>query len=374
MEDLLTLIQDFDNTKTIQINLAAIADVSGGILIAVGLFLLPKATDFVTSQVLPPKSKDIFNEILRPFGNWLRLLLLLIAGDIVLLFLQDESLWLDVAEFVAGLALSISVTLLGFRLSARFFDDYLLKQTVEGDGKANSELLLLYKYLANAVLLLAVIFIFAQTHRVNVVGLIASLGIGGIAIALAAQKILEQVLWSTMIFLDRPFVIDDYIHLADGTFGRVESIGWRSSRIRLSGKGTLVVIPNSILAQMAIENLTGAQKVISLINITFYRLIPDEERALVRQLILSSTSDIYGIDHRLTEVAFQPITDDRNGHSGTVKAQIRFFILGTGENSMEVRGQFLEAAKQIVMKQLKDYGIEFEIEEGAVNITSPMNI
>lgn len=374
MEDLLTLIQDFDNTKTIQINLAAIADVSGGILIAIGLFLLPKATDFVTSQVLPPKSKDIFNEILRPFGNWLRLLLLLIAGDIVLLFLQDESLWLDVAEFVAGLALSISVTLLGFRLSARFFDDYLLKQTVEGDGKANSELLLLYKYLANAVLLLAVIFIFAQTHRVNVVGLIASLGIGGIAIALAAQKILEQVLWSTMIFLDRPFVIDDYIHLADGTFGRVESIGWRSSRIRLSGKGTLVVIPNSILAQMAIENLTGAQKVISLINITFYRLIPDEERALVRQLILSSTSDIYGIDHRLTEVAFQPITDDRNGHSGTVKAQIRFFILGTGENSMEVRGQFLEAAKQIVMKQLKDYGIEFEIEEGAVNITSPMNI
>lgn len=374
MEDLLTLIQDFDNTKTIQINLAAIADVSGGILIAVGLFLLPKATDFVTSQVLPPKFKDIFNEILRPFGNWLRLLLLLIAGDIVLLFLQDESLWLDVAEFVAGLALSISVTLLGFRLSARFFDDYLLKQTVEGDGKANSELLLLYKYLANAVLLLAVIFIFAQTHRVNVVGLIASLGIGGIAIALAAQKILEQVLWSTMIFLDRPFVIDDYIHLADGTFGRVESIGWRSSRIRLSGKGTLVVIPNSILAQMAIENLTGAQKVISLINITFYRLIPDEERALVRQLILSSTSDIYGIDHRLTEVAFQPVTDDRNGHSGTVKAQIRFFILGTGENSMEVRGQFLEAAKQIVMKQLKDYGIEFEIEEGAVNITSPMNI
>ena len=374
MEDILALIQSLDASTTFQLNLAPIADVIGGVLIASGLFLLPKAIGFMTSQVLPPKSKVIFNEVLLPFSSWLRLSLFLIVGDIVLLFLQDESLWLDVAEFIAGTALAINLALLGFKISTQFFDVYLLKQAVEGDGKANSELLLLYKYLSNAVVLLAIVFIFAQTHRVNVVGLVASLGIGGIAIALAAQKILEQVLWSTMIFLDRPFVIDDYIHLSDGTFGRVESIGWRSSRIRLSGKGTLVVIPNSILAQMAIENLTGAQKIISLINVIFYRAIPDEERALVRQLILSSTSDIYGIDHRLTEVVFRDSLDSSNGKSERVQAQIRFFILGTSENSMEIRGQFLEVARQIVMKQLKDYGIEFKIEEGTVNITSPMNI
>lgn len=374
MEGILTLIESLDEPKVIQLDLATIANIVVGTLIVSGLFLLPKVVGFAASRFLPPKSKDIFREVILPFDNWIRLLLLLIIGDIVLLFFQDESLWLDIAEFAAGIALSINLALLGFKISARFFDDYLLRQAVQGEGKANSELLLLYKYIANAVLLLAIVFIFAQTHRVNVIGLIASLGIGGIAIALAAQKILEQVLWSTMIFLDRPFVIDDYIHLTDGTFGRVESIGWRSSRIRLSGKGTLVVIPNSILAQMSIENLTGAQKVISLINVIFYRFIPDEERALVRQLILSSTSDIYGIDHRLTEVAFQDESNDKNGSSGVVKAQIRFFILGTGENSMEIRGQFLEAARQIVMKQLKDYGIDFEIEEGTVNITSPMNI
>lgn len=373
MEELLTPIQNFDVHKTIQLDLTVIADIMGGILIASGVFLLPRTVRFITSQVLPSKSKDLFNELFLPFDNWIRLSLLLIAGDVVLLFLQDQSFFLDIAEFVAGLALAINLIFLGFKISARFFDDYLLRRAIEGDGKANSELLLLYKYLSNAALLLVIVFIFAQTHRVNVVGLLASLGIGGIAIALAAQKILEQVLWSTMIFLDRPFVVDDYIHLADGTFGRVESIGWRSSRIRSSGKGTLVVVPNSILAQMAIENLTGAQKVISLINVKFYRSIPDEERALVRQLILSSTSDIYGIDHRLTEVEFRNVAD-RNGDAGIVQAQIRFFILGTGESSMEIRGQFLEVARQIVMKQLKDYGIEFEIEEGTVNITSPMNI
>ncbi|MGB3612327.1 MAG: mechanosensitive ion channel domain-containing protein [Elainellaceae cyanobacterium] len=312
--------------------------------------------------------------MLRPFENWIGLSLLVLGGDITLLFFQDQSLQLDIAEFIVGLALAINIVLLGFKILAQVFDVYLLEQAVRGEGKANSELLLLYKYLSSAALLFTIVFVFAQTHRVNVVGLLASLGVGGIAIALAAQKILEQVLWSTMIFLDRPFVTDDYIHLADGTFGRVESIGWRSTRIRLSGKGTLVVIPNSMLTQMAIENLTGAQKIISLININFYRLIPDEERALVRQLILSSTSDIYGIDHRLTEVTFQDVQKERSGKAGLVQAQIRFFILGTGENSMEIRGQFLEAARKIVMKQLRDYGIEFEIEADAVNITSPMNI
>ncbi|MGF1512150.1 MAG: mechanosensitive ion channel family protein [Elainellaceae cyanobacterium] len=372
MENILTLLQYADAQWTVKFDLATIVTAVGGLLAAIALYWLPSVVGAVTAKLSPAKSSVLYSKVILPFNNWIGLTLLVIVADIILLFFQDRSLELDVTEFVVGLALAINVILLGFKISTQFFDVYLLEKTMQGNGKANSELLLLYKYLSNAVLLLVVIFVFAQTHRVNVVGLLASLGVGGIAIALAAQKILEQVLWSTMIFLDRPFVIDDYIHLSDGTFGRVESIGWRSTRIRLSGKGTLVVIPNSMLTQMAIENLTGAQKVISLINVTFYRLIPDEERALVRQLIISSTNDIYGIDHRLTEVTFQDISSSKLG--GLVQAQIRFFILGTGENSMEIRGQFLEAARKIVMKQLRDYGIEFEIEEGTVNITSPMNI
>ena len=358
--------------RTVQLDLSvifALLGIAGG---AVGLFGLPRMIGALTDQFASDDTP--YDRVIQPFETWIGLTLVALLGNVILLFFQDQSIELDIAEFAIGLAVAVNVVLLGFRISARFFDVYLLEQAVRGEGKANSELLLLYKYLSNAVLLLSVVFVFAQTHRVNVVGLVASLGVGGIAIALAAQKILEQVLWSTMIFLDRPFVIDDYIHLSDGTFGRVESIGWRSTRIRLSGKGTLVVIPNSMLTQMAIENLTGAQKIISLINITFYRAIPDEERALVRQLILSSTSDIYGIDHRLTEVTFQDVGSAGEGGAGRVQAQIRFFILGTGENSMEIRGQFLEAARKIVMKQLKDYGIEFEIEQGTVNITSPMNI
>lgn len=374
MGKILAPMQNFSLDGTVQLDIGLLVLFGGGLTVVLGLILLPRVIRLITSQVLPDKFKLIYDKTLAPFIDWIGISLLFLVGNIVLLFFQDQALWLDITEFIVGVALAINFCLLSFKISRQFFDSYLLIQAVQGEGKANSELLLLYKYLSNAIILLVIVFVFAQTHRVNVVGLLASLGIGGLAIALAAQKVIEQVLWSTLIFLDRPFVVDDYIHLTDGTFGRVESIGWRSTRIRLSGKGTLVVIPNSMLTQMAIENLTGAQKVISLINITFYRFIPDEERALVRQLILSSTNDIYGIDHRLTEVAFQDAPNDRNGKSGVVQAQIRFFILGSGESSMEIRSQFLEAARQIVMRQLKDYGIDFEIEENTVNITSPMNI
>lgn len=351
------------------------------ILVATGLgtlliWGLPKAIHFLSANILPGEIKELYTKVLRPYQSWFGVTLFFIAGDISLLFFQGQYVWLDVLELLLAIAIAINISLLGFGIFQQFFGVYMLDLAIRSKRKANSEILLLYKYLTYAAIIFVVILAFAEAHQVNLIGLVASLGVGGVAIALAAQKILEQVLWSIMIYLDRPFTTDDYIHLNDGTFGRVESIGWRSTKIRLSGKSTLIVIPNSILAQMAVENLSGAQKVISLINVTFQRMIPDEERALIRQMILGSTKDIYGLDHRLTEVVFHDLpSDDATGNGGgAVQAQITFFILGSGEVSMELRGQLLEVARQNVMKQLKGYGLTFDIEESATNITSPMNI
>lgn len=337
---------------------------------------LPKTLAPLTTDAVPERIKAIYTAVIRPHQRWLAITLLCILGDIPLLILQRQAVWLDALELIVGVAIAINIGLLGFSLFDRYFGVYMLDLAIRSKNKVNSEILLLYKYLTNGAIILVVFFAFAQAHQVNLIGLVASLGIGGVAIALAAQKVLEQVLWSIMIYLDRPFTPDDYIHLNDGTFGRVESVGWRSTKIRLSGKSTLVVIPNSILAQMAIENLSGAQKVISLINVVFKRAIPDEEKALVRQIILTSTKDIYGLDHRLTEVVFHDIEpDDASELSDrAVQAQITFFILGSGEVSMELRGRLLEVARQNVMQQLKGYGLAFDIEEAATNITSPMNI
>ncbi|MGB3310882.1 MAG: mechanosensitive ion channel domain-containing protein [Nodosilinea sp.] len=349
---------------------------AGIVALGQGLKPLPKTIGALTTNVVPDRVKAIYAAVIRPHQNWLAITLLVILGDLPLLILQRRAVWLDALELIVGVAIAINIGLLGFSIFDRYFGVYMLDLAIRSKNKVNSEILLLYKYLTYGAIVLVVFFAFAQAHQVNLIGLAASLGIGGVAIALAAQKVLEQVLWSIMIYLDRPFTPDDYIHLSDGTFGRVESIGWRSTKIRLSGKSTLVVIPNSILAQMAIENLSGAQKVISLINVVFKRAIPDEERALIRQIILSSTKDIYGLDHRLTEVVFYNVAADAaaDHDAESVQAQITFFILGSGEVSMDLRGRLLEVARQNVMQQLKGYGLAFDIEETATNITSPMNI
>ncbi len=322
---------------TVLITFATLTAVGAGIASVRQLLkVLSGAIESARGTLFPEKAKTIYTKVVKPYQSWIGITLLMVLGDLPLLILQRRAVWLNGLELVVGVAIAINICLLGFGIFDRYFGVYMLDVAIRSKNKVNSEILLLYKYLTYGAIILTVFVVFAQAHQVNPVGLVASLGIGGVAFALAAQKILEQVLWSIMIYLDRPFTPDDYIHLDDGTFGRVESIGWRSTKIRLSGKSTLVVIPNSMLAQMAIENLSGAQKVISLINVVFKRAIPSEERALIRQIILSSTKDIYGLDHRLTEVVFHDISSDSpaaNG-GGTVQAQITFFILGSGEVSM----------------------------------------
>ena len=151
--------------------------------------------------------------------------------------------------------------------------------------------MILGKFIANAAIFISVIILFAQTHQINILGLVASLGIGGLAVAFASQKLLEQVLAGIVLYIDRPFVVDDYIHLVDGTFGRVESIGWRSTKVRTSGKGSLVIIPNSVLTQVNIENYTRAKKLISLIYITFEQIIIESEQSFIKQIIINSTQE-----------------------------------------------------------------------------------
>lgn len=96
------------------------------------------------------------------------------------------------------------------------------------------------------------ILITLQNFGVNVVSLLAGLGIGGIALAFAAQDTVANVFGSIMIILDRPFHMGDWIKVAD-TEGTVEEIGFRSTRIRTFYK-TLVTIPNSVMAKEKIDN------------------------------------------------------------------------------------------------------------------------
>jgi len=86
----------------------------------------------------------------------------------------------------------------------------------------------------------------------NISSLLAGLGVGGLAIALAAQETLGNALGSLSIITDQPFVVGDYIE-AEGVSGTVQEVGLRSTRIETLDRN-IVTIPNKVMAAATIQN------------------------------------------------------------------------------------------------------------------------
>lgn len=93
----------------------------------------------------------------------------------------------------------------------------------------------------------------ADTLRLPVRSVLTGIGIGGLAIALAAQDMVKNLFGSLLVIMDRPFSVGDYVSVGsvDGT---VEELGFRSTRIR-TPQNSLVTLPNSHLITTAVDNL-----------------------------------------------------------------------------------------------------------------------
>ncbi len=97
------------------------------------------------------------------------------------------------------------------------------------------------------------VLISLQNFGFNVVSLLAGLGLGGLALALAAQDTVSNLFGSITILFDNPFKVGDHVRIADCE-GTVEEIGFRSTRIRTL-YNSLVTLPNSVVAKEKIDNM-----------------------------------------------------------------------------------------------------------------------
>ncbi|MBC7712547.1 MAG: mechanosensitive ion channel family protein [Rhizobacter sp.] len=93
----------------------------------------------------------------------------------------------------------------------------------------------------------------AHSLTFDIGSILAGLGIGGVAVALAAKDTISNLFGSVTVIMDRPFLIGDYVFLDKGLEGTVEEVGFRSTRIRTPHQ-SLVSLPNNVLANMAIDN------------------------------------------------------------------------------------------------------------------------
>jgi len=99
------------------------------------------------------------------------------------------------------------------------------------------------------------VLLILQNIGYNVAGLLAGLGIGGLAVALAGKETLANLFGSIAVLMDRPFQVNDLIRLG-ATEGTVEKIGLRSTRVR-TPEGFLVSIPNQNITTSEVVNLSA---------------------------------------------------------------------------------------------------------------------
>jgi MscS family membrane protein len=133
--------------------------------------------------------------------------------------------------------------------------NYLLPYAQQSSSKLDDTLFPLVKGLVNfALYAIAIIFII-QYLGYEVTGLLAGLGIGGLAFALAAQDVLSNFFGGAAVITDKPFKVGDRI-LLSGNDGFVRQIGMRSTTIE-TFDGTMIVVPNSTVASSVVENISA---------------------------------------------------------------------------------------------------------------------
>ena len=104
------------------------------------------------------------------------------------------------------------------------------------------------------VAVVGVFIILSDVFEVNVATLVAGLGVGGIALALASKDSIENLLGSFTIFFDQPFKVGDFVNFG-GITGTIEKVGFRSTRIRTLEK-TFVTVPNRNIINSELDNYT----------------------------------------------------------------------------------------------------------------------
>ena len=160
------------------------------------------------------------------------------------------------------------------------FSKYLGVLTSKTETKLDDQLVpLIRKTLRFFVLLMGVILIL-QNNGYNVASLIAGLGIGGLAVALAARDTLANFFGSVTIFVDKPFRIGDWIKVGS-VEGTVEEVGFRSTRIR-TFYNSLVSVPNSNISNNDVDNLglREYRRLLTTLNLT-YSTSPEQMEAFV---------------------------------------------------------------------------------------------
>jgi MscS family membrane protein len=185
--------------------------------------------------------------------------LLLVAG-VIRWILGRVSLPLSARQFwssVAGIIIIAAGLWLFLLLNSRL-EEYFHRRLRDRSLPGTASILRLGRRVIDVLGVFAALLVTLHYFGVNPTAALAGLGVGGIAVALAAQKTLENVVGGVSLILDRAVRAGDTLKLGD-IVGTVEDVGLRSTRIRTLDR-TVVIVPNGQIANMSLETLSSRDK------------------------------------------------------------------------------------------------------------------
>ena len=231
--------------------------------VAVGIlilsFVVVKMLYWIFSNVirrLTSKTKTNLDDVLIDKLEKPLTYLVLILGYWIsihyLVFKEEVEL---VLENAAYFLLVIDVTAILSRVVDALITEIIMPISEKSDSSFDNQLIPVIQKGVRSIIWILGIIIGLDNIGFDITAMIAGLGIGGLALALAAQDSVKNIFAGIMIFLDKPFRIKDRIQV-DGFDGIVEEVGLRSTRLRTL-EGRIVTIPNSRFTDNSVTNVTS---------------------------------------------------------------------------------------------------------------------
>jgi MscS family membrane protein len=215
---------------------------------------------------------------------------------------------------------------------------------------------LLMKFV-NVLLLFIAVLIVLDHMGINVGSLLVSLGVGSLAIALAAQETLSNMIGWFVILLDQPFRVGDHIKLPSGEEGKVYQIGLRATRI-LNADNNLAIIPNGDIVKSRIVNVflpDSATRLVIEVPVSYSTDMERVRRCVVR--LLEQQPDI----HRDPPPEVVPVGFGDSGFIVRISARVEFSRRWAVETSL----------REQIMRTFKKDGIVISVPQRVIHIVNP---
>ena len=230
-----------------------------GLIILLGSFIVVKILYWIFSKIIKKatsKTKNKLDDVLvEKLERPIVFFVFIIAYWVAIHYLNFQESLLNNLEKAAYFALAINITSVLAKITDALIVHIVMPLTEKTESGFDDQLIPVIRTALKALIWSLGLIIGLDNIGFDITAMIAGLGIGGLALALAAQDSVKNIFAGVMIFLDKPFKLKDRIQIS-GFDGTVEEVGIRSTRIRTL-EGRIVTIPNCTFTDNSVINVSS---------------------------------------------------------------------------------------------------------------------